>query len=322
MPRTFETEREGRVLTVRFDNPPLNFMDRVMVAELDELLGWLDGERSLGSVILTGKPEGLFLTHYDIEEILSGSEGVGRTHLRWGGGRLPRDRRRRGSTPGRTGGARAHSGIRPARTAKDPRRLPADAANGQGVHRSDQRARLAGGCELSLACDLRYMAAGAGRFGLPEMTLGFCPGGRRHPAPVTDRRSLPRPGAGPRGARAEPDRSPRRRPGASRRPRPRSGRCRAQHRRADGAPRATLRRGREESRPRRRDPAAARWARRGTEVVHGRGLPAGGEAGDARLPAAASEGGTAFRRPRRAGEVAGRHGGGPGQRGLSGHATR
>jgi enoyl-CoA hydratase/carnithine racemase len=35
---------------------------------------------------------------------------------------------------------------------------------------------LAGGCELSLACDLRYMAEGARRFGLPEMTLGFCPG--------------------------------------------------------------------------------------------------------------------------------------------------
>ena len=35
---------------------------------------------------------------------------------------------------------------------------------------------LGGGCEISLACDLRYMAEEAARIGLPEMTLGFCPG--------------------------------------------------------------------------------------------------------------------------------------------------
>ncbi len=79
MASTFETEREGRVLTVRFDNPPLNFMDRVMVAELDHLLNDLEGERSIGSVVLTGKPQGMFITHYDVEEILAGSEGVGRS---------------------------------------------------------------------------------------------------------------------------------------------------------------------------------------------------------------------------------------------------
>ena len=65
MPRTFETERTGRVLTLRFDNPPLNFMNRVMVGELDELLDSLEDDRSLGAVVITGKPEGMFITHYD-----------------------------------------------------------------------------------------------------------------------------------------------------------------------------------------------------------------------------------------------------------------
>ena len=35
---------------------------------------------------------------------------------------------------------------------------------------------LGGGCEISLACDLRYMSEEARWIGLPEMTLGFCPG--------------------------------------------------------------------------------------------------------------------------------------------------
>ena len=36
---------------------------------------------------------------------------------------------------------------------------------------------MGGGCELSLACDLRYMAAGDWRIGQPEILLGFPPGG-------------------------------------------------------------------------------------------------------------------------------------------------
>jgi enoyl-CoA hydratase/carnithine racemase len=79
MPRTFETEREGRVLMVRFDNPPFNFINREMVAELGALLDSLEDDRSVGAVVLTGKPGDLFITHYDVEEILAGSEGVGRT---------------------------------------------------------------------------------------------------------------------------------------------------------------------------------------------------------------------------------------------------
>src|ERR671932_2773362 len=79
MAPTFDTERTGRVLWVRFDNPPLNFMNRTMVAELDDLLDSVEGDRSLGAVVLTGKPDGIFVTHYDVEEILEGSEGVGRS---------------------------------------------------------------------------------------------------------------------------------------------------------------------------------------------------------------------------------------------------
>lgn len=176
MPRTFETEREGRVLAIRFDNPPHNFMDRVMVAELDDLLAGIDDDLSLGAVVLTGKPEGLFITHYDVEEILAGSEGVGRSvsarvagaSLQTAGGisRLPGGRTALRRTPaaGLVELKRIHEVLlRMQRMDK----VFIAAVNGPA---------LGGGCELTLACDIRYMAKGARWIGQPEMLLGFPPG--------------------------------------------------------------------------------------------------------------------------------------------------
>jgi enoyl-CoA hydratase/carnithine racemase len=151
-------------------------MNRVMMGEFDELLESLERDRSLGSVILTGKPEGLFITHYDVEEILAGSEGVGRSisatvagaSLQTIGGvaRLPGGRAALNRT--------AASGLLELQRIHDlfSRMQRMDkvfiaAINGPA---------LGGGCEISLACDLRYMSEDARWIGLPEMTLGFCPG--------------------------------------------------------------------------------------------------------------------------------------------------
>ena len=177
MARTFETERVARVLTVRFDNPPRNFMNRVMVAELDDLLNSLDGDRSIGSVVLTGKPEGVFITHYDVEEILAGAEGVGRSVsaglagacLQTAGGlaRIPgaKEALRRTPAAGLVELRRIHDTfVRMQHMGK----VFIAALNGPA---------LGGACELSLACDIRYMAEGARGIGQPEILLGFPPGG-------------------------------------------------------------------------------------------------------------------------------------------------
>jgi enoyl-CoA hydratase/carnithine racemase len=176
VPETIRTERDGRTLTVLIDNPPHNFMDRRMVAELDELLRSLEGDRSIGAVVITGGIEGRFLTHYDVGEILAGSEGVGQeissgvagAALRTvrGASRLPRARKAIKRTPA-AGLVELHAIHDVFLRMGQLDKVFIAAINGSS---------LGGGCELALACDLRYIAREAGPIGLPEMTLGFNPG--------------------------------------------------------------------------------------------------------------------------------------------------
>jgi enoyl-CoA hydratase len=176
MPEMLQAERDGRVLLVRVDNPPLNFMNREMVVELDRLTRGLRRDRSLGAVVITGKPADLYITHYDVAEILDGVTGVGPAPppvlaaaiLAVAGGvrRVP--------------GLRSLIQRTPVRGLLELRRLH-DVFD--RMNRMDKvfiaainATATGGGCELSLACDLRYMADREIRIGLPEMTLGFNPG--------------------------------------------------------------------------------------------------------------------------------------------------
>lgn len=169
------TERDGRVLTIRIDNPPRNFMNDAMVDELDELTKELECDRSVGAVVITGASERLFVTHYDVRELLAGS------------GTTPE------MTPGVAGGS-----VRAVRVAS---LVP-------GVEAALGRTRAAGvvklrqlndvllrmnhmdkafvaavngmatgsGFELALACDIRIMADGDFAIGMPEMSIGLIPG--------------------------------------------------------------------------------------------------------------------------------------------------
>src|ERR671917_907226 len=68
-PATLRLEQDGRVLTARFSNPPLNFMTTGFIRELDQLTRSVDRDPTVGAVVLTGGVEGRFLTHLDAQEL-------------------------------------------------------------------------------------------------------------------------------------------------------------------------------------------------------------------------------------------------------------
>jgi enoyl-CoA hydratase len=174
---TVHAEQHGRVMTVRLDNPPRNFMNGRMVGELGALVRRLERDRSVGAVVITGAPEDVFITHYDVREIAGAGGALSATFsprqaaggLRAVGAakRLPGVRNAIGRTPaaGVSALLEIHDlFLRLNRLDK----VVIAALNGLAT---------GGGCELAMACDLRYMADGPGRIGQPEIALGIIPGG-------------------------------------------------------------------------------------------------------------------------------------------------
>lgn len=173
---TLRTARDGRVLTVTLDNPPSGFMTGAMVDELDALTRELEGDRSIGAVVLTGAIDGVFVMHYDIAEIVDGAEAVGASVGRGvaGGAVHAVGALRRLPGAGAALGRSPASGIVELHQVHDVfarmgrmEQVFIAALNGTAT---------GGGCELALACDLRYMADGPYAIGLPEISVGIIPG--------------------------------------------------------------------------------------------------------------------------------------------------
>ena len=172
----FETERRGRVLIVRIDHPPHNFMTAQMVRELSDLVRSLEGDRSMGAVVITGKPDDLYITHYDVGEILASVERAGIAAPPW----LTAIVLRIAGVVRHIPGLRAAAERTPLAAVFELYRVHDLFL---AMNRSDKVFIAAingpatgGGCELSLACDLRLMANADIAIGLPEMTVDFNPG--------------------------------------------------------------------------------------------------------------------------------------------------
>jgi enoyl-CoA hydratase len=177
MTTLFETERVGRVLVVRIDHPPHNFMTGRMVRELLALVRSLDGDSSVGAVVITGKPDDLFVTHYDVAEILASVERAGVAAPPW----LVSVVLRIAGLARRLPVVREAAEHTPLAAVLELYRVHDLFLE---MNRSDKVFIAAingpatgGGCELSLACDVRLMADSEIAIGLPEMTVDFNPGG-------------------------------------------------------------------------------------------------------------------------------------------------
>jgi len=137
---TLRVERDGPVLTITLDRPPMNPINRRMQAELREVMGGEGGDEDIRALIITGAGEKAFCAGADITEFPEiNAEGARDTLIR-----------------------NVHSLMR--RITLHPKPVIA-AVNGYA---------LGGGCELAMACHFRVMADTA-QVGLPEIRLGIVP---------------------------------------------------------------------------------------------------------------------------------------------------
>jgi enoyl-CoA hydratase len=148
----FHVEVRERVAIATIRNPPMNYMNAIMVAEMHQLLHALDEDAAVRAVILTGGVPGIFITHYDVEELIRASEAAGA----YAGGK--------GEAPDTSALDFIHGLFN---FIAEMRKPVIAALNGTA---------MGGGCELALACDFRIMARGGHVIGLPEVTVGILPG--------------------------------------------------------------------------------------------------------------------------------------------------
>src|SRR5215204_730732 len=171
-----EVERRGRVLVVSVDHPPHNFMTAELVRELQRLVRSLRGDRSVGAVVITGKPDDLYITHYDVAEILASVRRAGIAAPPW-----------LTAIVLRIAGAVRHIPVLRELAERTPLGAVFELYRIHDLFLEMNRSDVAfiaaingpatgGGCEISLACDVRLMADTDIAIGLPEMTIDFNPG--------------------------------------------------------------------------------------------------------------------------------------------------
>lgn len=180
-PSLIQSTRSGRVLTLALNNPPMNFLTSPMMEALNGIFKDLEHDREIGAVILTSAVEGIFLTHFDVDEIEQAGDAVPfpistpqasmLTHTARAFKALPSGSRLIQKTP--MAGV-ADMNLYHEVTARMRRldKVLIAAINGRA---------MGGGCELALACDLRIMVEGDEESGViigqPEILIGLLPGG-------------------------------------------------------------------------------------------------------------------------------------------------
>ncbi|MFQ5676094.1 MAG: enoyl-CoA hydratase/isomerase family protein [bacterium] len=132
---------ENGVAIMELNNPPANSYNHEMMKELDACIIKARLDESVHVLILTGKGDKFFSGGADISMLESGSPSYLYNFALHGNETLMRLE----NTP----------------------KLVVAAVNGHA---------MGGGCEISMACDIRIAKAGKAKIGLPEINLGVMPG--------------------------------------------------------------------------------------------------------------------------------------------------
>jgi enoyl-CoA hydratase/carnithine racemase len=139
--------RDGPVAVCTIVNPPQNLMNGRMVQEFLELADEVEADDAVRVLVLTGGVEGIFITHFDVSELVAVSAQL-----------QPLESFRP---------EELHASHQFQNKLESMPKPVIAAINGIAT---------GGGCELALACDFRFMAR-VGFIGLPEVLVGILPGG-------------------------------------------------------------------------------------------------------------------------------------------------
>lgn len=161
---------DGPVAIIRFENPPMGYMNLEMVKELDRVVAAYAEDDNVRAIVFAGGLPGVFIRHYDVEEIIGVADFVRSS------GRKPDEIAK---------AAKAETDISRLFDRVDQLSKPTIAAiNGMC---------MGGGFEFAMCCDIRLAGAGDYTIGLPETNIGIFPGAggtQRLPRLVGEARAL------------------------------------------------------------------------------------------------------------------------------------
>jgi enoyl-CoA hydratase len=143
----WELTQEDGIAIATFRDPPMNYLTDPAIDQLDEMIDAWSGDDDLSVVVLTGGVPGRFITHFNVDQIL--------TNQQQGDPIFEAPRR-----------SRRVQGVY--RRLNELRQPVIAAMNGD---------TMGGGFELALNADIRIAQRGDYRIGLPEVRLGLIPAG-------------------------------------------------------------------------------------------------------------------------------------------------